>query len=127
MSTCGSTPDFGKASVGSYVFNGSGAITKNGTVFAGGGVAHGTPKSVVDFKKPSWSLSVGFMNRPSTGTMVDDYMRGASTGAGWYTPRGGGSVNYNTAGSATEIGIGSTGPYIQAVEYMVQVYPGPGE
>jgi RHS repeat-associated protein len=113
-------PDYIHATVGVYVATGGVTITKNGTLFVGYGVAHGTPKSVVGGKL-GFSLSAGHMlGCPKTGGQVDNFLTGATTGGSAYYGLGGG-YGKNAAGSAVEVGVGTPGVALQPLEYMIPI------
>jgi RHS repeat-associated protein len=95
-------------------------LTKNGTLFVGGGPAHGTPRSIVS-GKPGASITLGYMTSPTSGSGVDNFVTGATTSAGFFHG-GGGAYSTNAAGSAIEVGAGVGGPTIQAFEYMTPVF-----
>lgn len=115
----GRRADYIHASLGLYVATVGITVTRNGTVFVGYGTMHGTPKSLVSGKLGG-SIAAGNMKGCPTGTEVDNYVQGATTGAAAYYGLGGG-FGKNAAGSAVEMGFGIGGGAMQAYEYMVPV------
>ncbi|WP_242112241.1 RHS repeat-associated core domain-containing protein, partial [Luteimonas aquatica] len=121
MGSCGAAPpDYIHVSAGIYVASGGAMLTRNGTLLAGGGVAHATPKSMVS-GEVGWAASVGYLTARGTAADVDNFARGATTGVGGYFGLGGSYV-YNASGSAIEVGYGGGGFSLQAVEYMKPIY-----
>jgi RHS repeat-associated protein len=114
-------PDYVHVPVGIYVATGGLTLTKNGTLFAGYGVAHGTPSSLVSGKF-GFSAAAGYMQGcPKTGDEVDNFVTGATTGGSAYYVLGGG-YGKNAAGSAVEVGVGTPGVALQPFEYMIPIW-----
>ena len=112
-------PDYIKVSGSSYMGSGSAAFTRNSTLFVGGSVG-GTPKSLVSIK-PGFSIALGYLTEGGTAQDVDDVVGGASTSYGFYWGYGA-SHAVSSSGNAVEIGTGTGGPTLQAVEYMTPIY-----
>ena len=142
-SLCGmstpSAPDFYHLAVSSSIGTADVIYTRNGSLFLGYGIAHGTPSSVVgpwlpnaDGTKKSLRQKLGVSL--TAGTLcgkkhkpqdVDDFVDGASTGLSAFFGPGpvgiGGAYSFNSSGSAIETGFGTPGFSFQPVDYMNQV------
>jgi RHS repeat-associated protein len=101
--------------------------TRNGTLFIGGGVQHGAPKSVTDVRLKAIGASFTGGNligcHANTAGDVDSFVQGASTGASGFYGAGGG-ISYNSTNTAIETGLGTPGAAYNAVEVMTPVMTG---
>ena len=109
-------PDYIHGAGGVYIISGDAILTRNGSLFAGGSVIHGLPSAMVN-GRAGGAFTLGFMLSNVQGSEVDAFVRGASTGFTlcYYVCAG---YTYNSGGRAIEIGVGTPGAQMQAVQYM---------
>lgn len=101
------TPDYFKAQIDLYVFNGSIALSRSGKFFVGSGLARSYPK--YSFRTPGISLTSGFINQScdATSQQVDDFLGGYGQAVAAKLGPVGGAISWSPGqGTATEIGFG---------------------
>ncbi|MFC0153225.1 hypothetical protein ACFFJ4_06135, partial [Xanthomonas dyei] len=112
--------DYLHLSAGVYVASAGITVARNNTVFVGFGFIKPGARSLVS-GKIGGSISAGKMTCEKSGAEVDNFVTGATTGAGaYYGP--GGALVYNTAGAALELGLGTPGVSLQPYEYIFPIW-----
>lgn len=129
LSACGlgspGKPDYYHITVNYLIGSLALYYSKNGTLFVSPAVTKPDPWSLSSLKNVGASFTSGKMSGcPKTGSEVDNYLTGVSTGVSAFYGVGGG-YSYNAAGSAVEGGLGTPGYSFQLENAVPVAHGGP--